>query len=245
MHRLYLKIENIPSEEIILKDKEQLHYLKDVLRLKLKEEVYFFDDAGNEYLTELKGLSPVGLTFKIKERRQFIPVSKIRLTIACAIPKKSKIEDIIDKLTQLGVDKIIPLDTERVVVRLGQDKKKARLERWKKIALAAVQQSQRNVLPVIEPVTKFKDLLRQTQDYDLKLIPNLESPARKNLKEIFAQGCPKNILVLIGPEGDFSPQEVRAALNAGFIPVTLGDTVLRVETAAVAVASFIKFNEND
>ena len=221
-----------------------MHYLKDVLRLKLEEEVSFFDDTGNEYLTELKGLSPAELTFRIKERRQFIPVSKMRLTVACAIPKKSKIEDIIDKLTQLGVDKIIPLDTQRVVVRLGPDKKQARLQRWKKVALAAVQQSQRNILPVIEPVTKFKDLLRQAKDYDLKLIPNLESGERKSLKEIFSQKHPKNILVLIGPEGDFAPLEVTAALSAGFIPVTLGDTVLRVETAAVAVASFIKFNEN-
>jgi len=143
-------------------------------------------------------------------------------------------------LTQLGVSKIIPLDTERVVVRLGQEKSKARLERWKKVAVSAAQQSQRSDIPLIEPVSKLKGVLAKAADYDLKLIPTLECPGRKSLKEVFLKAEPKNILVLIGPEGDFSPAEVKAALKAGCIPVTLGDLVLRVETAAVAVAAFIR-----
>jgi len=202
-----------------------------------------FDEQGNEYLTELENISLSCLVFKIKEKRKFKPAKQVSLTIACAIPKKSKIDDIIDKLTQLGVDKIIPLETERVIVKLDKHKKITRRKRWEKIAQVAAQQSQRNTLPVIEEVKNIKQLLAESKDYDLKLIPALIGQ-RKTIKEAIAMHKPKNILVLIGPEGDFTAQELNLAVKAGFIPVTLGDNVLRVETAAVAVAAFVRLYEN-
>ncbi|PIP18804.1 MAG: 16S rRNA methyltransferase [Candidatus Omnitrophica bacterium CG23_combo_of_CG06-09_8_20_14_all_41_10] len=178
---------------------------------------------------------------RIKSRR--IPGElnvKLRLTIACAIPKKSKFDDIVDKLTQLGVYRIIPLKTERVVVKLDKRKEELRSKRWNRIALSASQQSQRNNIPVVEPVQKFKDVLVRSKDFDLKLIPTLAGQ-RKSLPEVILSLLPMaKILVLIGPEGDFSDGEIKLALENGFIPVTLGDLVLRVDTAAIAVVSFIR-----
>ena len=247
MHRLFLSSRNISEDKIEIVDKKQAHYLKDVLRLKNEDQVVFFDQQGNEYFTRIEEISGQKLSLKIMEKRSFSDTSKVRLTVACAIPKKSKMDDIIDKLTQLGVDKIIPLETERVVVRLNKEKKSARLKRWEKVALSAAQQSQRKVLPLLMPVQNVKEVLAQAKDYDLKLIPTLEGGKKKTLREIFShiQPEPRQILALIGPEGDFTPSEVESAKKAGCIAVTLGDTVLRVETAAVAVASFIKFYAHD
>ncbi len=149
-------------------------------------------------------------------------------------------DDIIDHLTQLGVARIIPMLTERVVVKLDEAGKETRLKRWQKIALNAAGQSQRNSLPSIDAVTDIADILSQSQDYDLKLIPHLTGE-KKHIKDVIIGAAQKNVIVLIGPEGDFTPGEVEMALKAGFLPVSLGDTVLRVATAAVAVAGYIKF----
>jgi 16S rRNA (uracil1498-N3)-methyltransferase len=161
------------------------------------------------------------------------------LTVACAVPKKCKIDDSIDKVTQLGVYRIIPLATERVIVKFEKNKEDSRLVRWRRIALSASQQSQRNSLPIVDPLTDIKVLLSNVRDFDLKLIPTLGGK-RKDLSEVIVENKVKNILVLIGPEGDFTENEVSLAISSGCIPISLGDLVLRVDTAAIAVASFIK-----
>ncbi len=98
-------------------------------------------------------------------------------------------------------------------------------------------------MPVVEPVRDIKEVLSASQEFDLKLIPTL-SGERRALRDIFTKSSAKNILFLIGPEGDFSGEEIELAKKAGFIPVSLGDSVLRVETAALCVASFIRIHEN-
>lgn len=240
MYRLFCGSQNISGNKIAISDKSQLHHLKDVLRIKLKDDVVVFDDKGNEYYAFVEELLPQNLTLKVKEKIKCNPKSENpKITIACAIPKDSRMDEIIDKLTQLGVDEIIPLETERVIAKLNAHKKALREARWKKIGLSASQQSQRNTLPVIDPIKNIKDLLSQVDGYDLKLMPTLTGE-RQTLREVFAKTQAKNILVLIGPEGDFSPFEINSAKKAGFILVSLGKLTLRVETAAVAVASFMR-----
>lgn len=239
MHRFFSSFSNISEDKIIIADKEQVHHIKDVLRLRTSDCVVIFDERGNEYNCVIARISSRILLNIQTRRAAFRPQKGPRITIACAIPKKSRFDDIVDKLTQLGVDKIIPLDTERVVVKLDKHKKLSRQKRWEKIALSAAQQSHRAMLPVIEPIKNIREVLSESQGFDLKLIPALIDE-RKSLKEIFARSQARNILVLIGPEGDFTPREVALAKEAGCIPVTLGDSVLRVETAAVVAAAFIR-----
>lgn len=241
MLRLYSPSKNIFRRKIIIdENNDQFHHAKNVLRLKVDDEVIIFDDKKNEYQAILEKILPKSIIFNIKYKENFIPnPSRVKITVACAIPKASHMDDIIDKLTQLGVDRIIPLETERVIVKLDKHKKILRQQRWNKIALNASQQSQRNTLPILEPVKKIKEFLSDSGSFDLKLIPALIGQ-RKPLKEALKNSKPKNILVMIGPEGDFTPGELELAEKAGCIPVTLGDLVLRVETAAVAVAGFIR-----
>ena len=240
MHRLYCPSQNISDNTIIIDNKEQVHHSKNVLRLKVYEEVIIFDAQGNEYRAILEKLLPKAMIFKIKDKENFILIAKkVKITVACAIPKGSRMDEIIDKLTQLGADRIIPLETERVIVKLDKHKKISRQERWKKIALNASLQSQRNTLPILEPIKNIKWLLSDSGSFDLKLIPTLIQE-RKPLKEILEESKTKNILVIIGPEGDFTSDELVLAKKMGCIPVSLGDLVLRVATAAVAVVSFIR-----
>ena len=243
MNRFFVSHPEIANELIIIQEKEHVHHIKSVLHLQVNEPVVIFDGDGNEYNCLISGLGEkVTLSIKGKTISDKLN-NKTMLTIACAIPKKSKFDDIVDKLTQLGVFRVIPLVTERVVVKLDRKKEDSRLCRWRKIAQSAAEQSQRNNIPVIEPVQKLKDILAKGKDFDLKLIPTLVGE-RRSLREVFtspALPLNPNILVLIGPEGDFSDDEINLAKKSGFIPVTLGDLVLRVDTAVIAVASFIRF----
>ena len=242
MNRFLVDRINPTDKYIILSDPDQLHHFKDVLRIKPQEKVAVFDRLGNEYLAQVCEIGANLAKLEIKEKRPLNDLG-IQITVACAIPKKVKMDDIVDKLTQLGVACIIPLQTERVVVKLDKQKRIQRFQRWEKIALSAVRQSQRNKFVVIKPVMDFKDVLPGAHDFDLKLIPTLDG-ARISLKSIFNQAGRqyKTIIVLIGPEGDFTAGEIAQAKDAGFLPVSLGDQVLRVDTAAIAAVSFIKLN---
>ncbi|PIQ90996.1 MAG: hypothetical protein COV71_01490 [Candidatus Omnitrophica bacterium CG11_big_fil_rev_8_21_14_0_20_41_12] len=243
MNRFFIENIKILDNHIILDDLEQVHHLKDVLRLKPKEQAAVFDRLGNEYIVLVSEIGVKSVKLEVKERK--LPDnSGIKITVACAIPKNVKMDDIVDKLTQLGVECIIPLETQRVIVKLNKQKKLQRLKRWEKISLSALKQSQRSKFVNIHPIVEFKDVVLTAKGFDLKLIPTLEGD-RKTLREIFndpVKGI-ENVLVLIGPEGDFTPEEVALAKEAGFLPISLGKGVLRVDTAAIAVVSFIKLNE--
>ncbi|MDD5126819.1 MAG: RsmE family RNA methyltransferase [Dehalococcoidales bacterium] len=236
MHRFYVT-HKPAGNYIILDDGEQLHHAREVLRLKVGDEVAAFDIAGNEYLCTIEKIDKQQVSLDIKARKS-TALKSVHLTIACAIPKQTRMDDIVDKLTQLGVDMIIPMETERVIVKLDNRKKTARQQHWQKIALSATQQSQRNTIPGIAPVTDISNILEHSQNYDLKLIPTLGGK-KQYLRELLAEKKPHNIMVLIGPEGDFTPEEVARAQATGFIPVSLGEAVLRVDTAAITVASYI------
>jgi 16S rRNA (uracil1498-N3)-methyltransferase len=238
MHRFYVA-RGINGDKIFIFDAGQIHHLKDVLRLKVEDEVVTFDDSGNEYTCSITALSKWQAVLTIKAMKS-AETKKTKITVACAIPKKG-MDEIVDNLTQLGVDAIMPVETERVIVRLDDSQKEARLRRWRMIARSAAQQSQRSSLPLIEPVKPLESVVAHSGDFDLKLIPALVGE-RRPVKEVLAESKPGQILVLIGPEGDFTPGEIALAKNAGFIPVSLGDSVLRVGMAAVAVVSYIRLS---
>jgi 16S rRNA (uracil1498-N3)-methyltransferase len=238
MPHFYTPAVNISQDTVIINDKEQVHHLKNVLRLKLDDNLTIFDGNGSAYAGIIDRINLREVRIRIKGQRAGPEDPQIELTLACAIPKNARFDDIVDKLTQLGVQRIIPMITQRTVVKIAKDKAEAKIKRWKKIALSASEQSQRSTLAAIEPVMNIRGVLAKAQDFDLKLIPTLEGE-RRRLKEVLVQSPAKKILVLIGPEGDFTPEEIKMAFDAGCIPISLGDTVLRVDTAAIAVASVL------
>jgi 16S rRNA (uracil1498-N3)-methyltransferase len=236
MHSFFLA-EIISGDAALISDAGQLHHLRDVLRLRIGDEIMVFDGEGNKYSGTIEGLDKKQAVLRLKARQPAL-IRRLRLAVGCAVPKQARMDDIIDKLTQLGVDSIIPLFTERCIVK-PEETIDARLERWRKIARSASEQSHRTTLPYISRGSGFKEALADSKDYRLKLVPTLVGE-RQTLRELFTDSPPESIFVLIGPEGDFTPEEIQEAMDAGFIPVSLGDAVLRVETAAIAVASYIK-----
>ncbi len=236
MHRFYLA-RKINGETISISDSSQIHHIRDVLRLQVGDQITLFDPEGLEYLGAIDIINREQAIVRILTRKP-APAKPCELAIACAIPKQSRMDDIVDKLTQLGVVSIIPLETERAIVKMDKNGPN-RLERWRKIARNAAEQSRRNTLPLIPAAMSLPEVLAQSKNYRLKLISSLAGD-RKPLREILAESKPESVLALIGPEGDFTELEIDQAIGAGFVPVSLGATVLRVETAAIAIAAYIK-----
>lgn len=240
MVRFFCLNKEIKDNKVYLTDKEQFHHLKNVLRLELGEKCVIFDEISNEYDVELETINKDNAVFMIIASKKRENLQKREICLACAIPKNTKIEDIIDKCTQLGVDRIIPIITERVIVKLDKNKKEERKKRWQTVALSACRQSQRKTIPIIDDVSSLEQALNKAKSYDLKIIPNLIGE-RKSIKSILSQTDYKRIFIFIGPEGDFTQDEVKMAMGSGFLTVSLGEQVLRVDTAAIAIVSFIRF----
>lgn len=240
MYRFFCLAKDVSGDRLSIFDKKQNHHLKNVLRLKPGDRIAVCDEKGHEYISKIEESSENETIAKITEKR-ISKGKKILIAVACAIPKKSKMDEIIDKLTQLGVDVIMPMETKRVIVKLDPAKRESKLRRWREIALNASQQSQRKTPPLIEPVKPIQIILSEAKDYDVKLIPTLIGK-RTSLRQACSGSSGKNILILIGPEGDFTEEEVGLAVVKGCIPVDLGDLVLRVDTAAIAAASYLRLS---
>jgi 16S rRNA (uracil1498-N3)-methyltransferase len=246
MARLYCPKISIQDKHIVVGERKQIHYICDVLRLEEGDDITAFDGQGNEYKCRISELSNRKALFMIKEKVMRKTQYRTNLTVACAIPRqRGKFDDMVDKLSQLGVDKIIPMITERVIIRWSSKQKQHHQQRWRKISEQACIQSGRNDLPIIESIKDISQILAHPGTYDLKLIPT-PVEKKRNLRDILDSGpMPRDILVLIGPEGDFTSQELAQAQRAGFISIFLGKLVLRVDTAAIAVAAFFRLDESE
>ncbi len=242
MQRFFVSSKDRQGDKLILDDLKIIHHARDVLRLKAGEILTVIDQKGTLFECRIEELSERAVLKIIKE----IPSGnedKIRISIACAIPKRNKMDDIVDKLTQLGVEEIIPFFSERVVVMMDKKKRRLRWERWRKIAESASQQSQRTRIPIIEEPCDFKQVLKKADDFKLKLIAAVPAEKKDSLKRRLDHSGRESLMLLIGPEGDFTPGEIELAKKNGFLPVSLGDTVLRVETAVIAAVSFLRLYE--
>jgi len=168
------------------------------------------------------------------------------IVLACAIPKKAKFEFIIEKATELGVAEIIPLITERTEVRLNREAATHKLARYRTVAVNAAKQSQRATVPVIHPVVSFQKFIGSLTAGDKIFIPWL-SGERKAITDVLVSADretaspSRKMIFCVGPEGDFTPAEVKAAVEAGAVPLSLGETVLKVDTAAITVVALAKF----
>lgn len=235
MFRFYSPPKNIFKDKIVISDKKEVHHLKDVLRLKRGDFVFVFDGKANEYKAEIQEFSDNRVILKIIDKKIFSKMD-LEISVASAVPKGRRFDFVVEKLTELGIKSIIPLRTERSVVKI--EKEGMRFKHWQNIILSACKQSGRINILNLEPQTDFEEILKRRNEFELGLIATVSGQA-KNLKEVLKEKI-KRILILIGPEGDFTSKEVNLAIQSGFIPVSLGNLVLRTETAAVILAGFVK-----
>ncbi len=240
MHRFFYPKIDPRQLYLTLSDSREIHHLKNVLRLKPHDTVMLFNGEGKEAIGIIQSIKSHAVDIRIQDVKISDIRKKIFLTLACAIPKNAKFEWIIEKATELGVDEIIPLQTQRSEVRLNTERADKKNTRYKTIALNAAKQCQRTILPVIKNICPFSTALKTIDEKTLALIPHL-SGERGTLREVLQQiKNYKRILFFIGPEGDFTPEEINQATKAGCIPISLGETVLKVDTAAISVIAFAR-----
>jgi 16S rRNA (uracil1498-N3)-methyltransferase len=236
MSRFFVPEGSVSNGRIIVTG-EELHHAKDVMRLREGDEITVFDGTGKEYSGIIDKVGKNELLASVKKVRDAAP-ERCRLTLIQAIPKSSKMDFIIEKATEIGVSRIIPVITERTVVKVGSEGNK--LERWRKIAVVAAKQCGRSTFPEISQVAGFRDSLSHIKEHKISVIPCLYE-GNASIKEVLRKERADSAAVFIGPEGDFTKEEVALAVNAGAIPVILGSEVLRSETAAIAVLSVLSY----
>src|SRR6185503_2350493 len=159
MHRIYAPHQNFPNK-VLITDRNELHHLKNVLRLKKNDTVQLFNGIDQEAMGVIDDISDINSTVKITEVRSIVP-SRPTIILACAMPKKGKFETIIEKVTELGVDEIIPLETQRSEVKLKGERLVSKMKRFETVAINAAKQCKRTRLPFLHSVTDFRRTIDQ------------------------------------------------------------------------------------
>ncbi len=236
MRRFYAPKENFGKETVVLSLEETRH-LRDVLRLREENEARVFDGEGREFLCLIENISKKETGLRIvREIAPSAPESDLDLTLAVALLKGEKFDLVVQKSVELGVSKIVPLNTKRADVKLKEADKKH--ERWQKIALEACKQSGRARLMEIEPPVEFEKFIKRAEGTKI-LFAERGGAGFSTIK------AGKKITALVGSEGGWETSEIEAAAAAGFQIITLTGRILRAETAAIAVSAILQYNFGD
>ena len=246
MYHFYTEKSNITDRTITIYG-EDVNHIKNVLRMKEGEEIIICDSEGTDYHTKLVLLDKDRIVAEILNQGVSEAEMGFRVHLFQGLPKKDKMEMIIQKSVELGVYEIIPVMTKRVIVKLDDKKKEeAKLKRWQAISESAAKQSGRGIIPEIKPCMSFKESLTFSSNMDRVFIPYENAPnspleMKDYLRQISSLEPNTDVAVFIGPEGGFEPFEVEEAIKYGAIPISLGKRILRTETAGMMLLSVIGF----
>ncbi|WP_304509314.1 16S rRNA (uracil(1498)-N(3))-methyltransferase [Anaerotignum sp.] len=218
---------------------EDAKHIKTVLRSREGEEITVCDGMGTDYFCRISALDE-GVTAEIIRSQPCQSEPKTRITLYQGLPKADKMELIIQKCVELGVDRIVAVSTERCIVKLDKKEEK-KLERWQKIAESAAKQSGRGKIPQIAPkVLRFSQAVEEVKTLSGAIIP-YEKEENRGIRSFVEGFVGEEIGVFIGPEGGFTEEEIQAAMDAGVLPVTLGKRILRTETAGMAAIAILLY----
>ena len=239
MPRFPVDEKNIDGSKATLTGTDYRHITK-VLRMKEGDAITLFDGRAMEYEGRISLVGSREIQVDIFSSRKVETDSPLRITLLQGLPKGEKMDYIVEKTTEIGVHTIVPVITERSQVRTA-DKR----NRWGRIALEASKQCGRTTPPAIENTLNFIEAIKFSVGSDLAIILHVGSQV--SLKELLNNPLqhPKNIIVLVGPEGGFSENEVLLACEMGFTSLGLGPRTLRTETAGIAFLSIIQFHHGD
>jgi 16S rRNA (uracil1498-N3)-methyltransferase len=268
MHRFYIAPENWNPDTLTLSGPEG-HHCRNVLRMKRGDKAVLFNGHGREITAEIVDLDR-GEVHLRKLHESNTPPLRCRITLGQAIPKGKNMELIVEKAVEIGASEIAPLLSERTIVDLDPASAGQKQAKWRQVSIEAAKQCGQNWLPHVHAPRKLKDFFSDLdsvaavydrrrhlessgahkaplqQQFDLRLIGSLQ-PDALHLKKILAEfsrehrHLPESVLMLIGPEGDFTPAELALAKSHGCRPITLGPIVLRVETAALYCLSVLSY----
>ncbi len=233
---------NLTTEHVALTDK-LAHRILRVLRMKVGDQILLCDPRGVEWVAEIVGAEVNVVRVRLLEPNFSRPESKTFVTLFQGIPKGEKMDFIVQKATELGVQRIVPMFTRRTVVQLSPDKAKSKRERWQRVAVSATEQSGGKIVPEISLPMPFKKALGEAVESDLWLLfyEAAEEPLKEVLSPFRDAGYVTSVAVMIGPEGGFDPSEVEEAKRMGAQVVSLGKRILRTETAAIVAVALVLY----
>lgn len=230
MQRYFIKNKDMLLEE------SDIRHIKKVMRMNINDKIEVVYN-NKLHICEITSLEPFNI--KVIEKLDEDKKTKIELTVAVALVKEQKMDLILQKLTELGVSRIIPVSMERCIVKLDKERFNKKKVRWESICKEASEQSKRTNIPIIEDIKSIKDLTKE--DADLKLVASTKE--KEKLLNYYLQSiedCAK-IIMVIGPEGGISDKEEDILVSNGYNRVSFGNLIFRVETATIYVASIINY----
>lgn len=244
MHKFFVTPQKINNSKAIIEGDDVKHIYK-VLRLEEGDEVVINNSEGKEYLGRIADVNKGSVTVDIIETMEINNESDLQVDLYQGLPKSAKMDYIVQKGTELGINKFTPIITERVIVKseLGEFKK---TDRWRRIALEACKQSKRTLIPEVNEPIEFEDLLNILKNYDIIVVPyeNQEGFGIKSTCENLQKKV-KTAAVVIGPEGGFEENEITSLKEIGAYIVTLGPRILRTETAGMVTAAILQYELGD
>lgn len=218
---------------------EEAKHAAQVMRVRRGDAITVFDGLGRSALAAVGEVSKHEIHLTLSEIREAAPL-RPRICLAQAVPKGKTMDLIVQKAVELGVTAIQPLITRRTVVQVAEDDADRKSGKWQRVALEACKQCGQDLIPEVAAAADYSTWLGRAGE-GLKVIASLY-PGALPLKEILrAAGSPESVTLLVGPEGDFTPEEAAAAVAAGFQPATLGPIILRAETAAFFAVSALRY----
>ncbi len=241
MPRFFVNPSQVGEDSIIIQGND-VNHIRNVLRMRPGDELSLSDGQGTDYFCRIQSMERDVIRLSIENSWKSYVELPVRLYLFQGLPKGEKMELIIQKVVELGAYEIIPVRTNRAIVKLDAKKEAKKIARWQQIAESGAKQSGRGMIPAVKPVMGLAEALAYAKSLDGILIPYEKAEGIKKTREIIAglKGK-KSVGIFIGPEGGFDEAEVEAAMAAGAVPVTLGRRILRTETAGLTMLSILMF----
>lgn len=236
-HRFFINNSNIQKDSFVLSEKDVIHKIAKVLRLNKNDGIILVNEYGVEMDAVIETISPIVTGKIIQRKEQEANSDQLRLTLAQALPKAKKFDQIIRMNTEVGVSKFAPFESKFSIVKLDK-LKDTKIERWEKIATEAARQSERNEIPEILKPIQFEELLELRAEQKI-LLHSRDISDSIELKSVINNNKFKDVIIAIGPEGGFSKEEVEKAIQKGWTVAYLDLPILRTETAGIVAASVI------
>ena len=242
MYRFYVSADQLAEKEVFISGGD-VNHIKNVLRLEVGDWIVACDGNGTDYVSRIQSICSDEVVASIEKVQPTGTELPVRITLFQGMPKKDKLELIIQKAVELGACEIVPVMTKRTVVKLSEEKKiNERLERWQSIAYAAAKQCDRGIIPTVHKPVSYEEALAMADQLDYNVIPYELQTGMEEARKIVDQACKQRSLgIFIGPEGGFEPEEVERAMTRNIHPMTLGKRILRTETAGMALLSILMF----